>query len=82
MLDTSIFFFSHNVFKRLFPPVRQKSSLCGKGLTRSTFLAKSCFEGITVSAGKELIDTDSQILKLKLTLSQPNEGSITVSSYI
>ena len=29
---TSIFFFSHHVFKRLFPPVRQKSSLCGKGL--------------------------------------------------
>ena len=33
MLVTSIFFFSHNVFKRLFPPVRQKSSLFGKGLT-------------------------------------------------
>ena len=32
MLVTSIFFFSHNVFKRLFPPVHQKSSLCGKGL--------------------------------------------------
>ena len=23
IVDTSIFFFSHNVFKRLFPPVRQ-----------------------------------------------------------
>ena len=32
MLLMSIFFFSHNVFKRLFPPVCQKSSLCGKGL--------------------------------------------------
>ena len=32
MLVTSIFFFSHNVFKRLFPPVRQKSSLCGNRL--------------------------------------------------
>ena len=32
MLVTSIFFFSHNVFRRLFPSVRQKSSLCGKGL--------------------------------------------------
>ena len=28
----SIFFFSHNVFKRIFPPGHQKSSLCGKGL--------------------------------------------------
>ena len=35
MLVTSIFFFSHNVFKRLFPPVCQKSSLCGKGLNLS-----------------------------------------------
>ena len=26
----------HNVFKRLFPPVRQKSSLCGNGLTFAT----------------------------------------------
>ena len=34
MLVTSIFFFSHNVFKRLFPPVRQKSSLCGNSLKR------------------------------------------------
>ena len=33
MLVTSIFLFSHNVFRRLFPPVRQKSSLCGNGLT-------------------------------------------------
>ena len=32
MLVTSIFFFSHDVFKRPFPPVRQKSSLCGKVL--------------------------------------------------
>ena len=32
MLVTSIFFFSYNVFKRIFPPVRQKSSLCGNGL--------------------------------------------------
>ena len=32
MLVNSIFFFS-NVFKRLFPSVCQKSSLCGKGLT-------------------------------------------------
>ena len=29
---TSIFFFSNNVFKGIFPLVRQKSSLCGKGL--------------------------------------------------
>ena len=33
MLVTSIFFFSHNGFKRLFPSVHQKSSLCGNGLT-------------------------------------------------
>ena len=33
MLVTSIFFFSHDVFKRPFPPVRQKSPLCGKRLT-------------------------------------------------
>ena len=33
MLVTSIFFFSHNVFKSLFPPAHQKSSLCGKRLT-------------------------------------------------
>ena len=26
------FFLSHNVFTRLFPPVHQKSSLCGNGL--------------------------------------------------
>ena len=32
MLVTSIFFFSRNVFKRLFPPVCQKSLLCGNGL--------------------------------------------------
>ena len=32
MLVTSIFFFFHNVFKTLFPPVHPKSSLCGKGL--------------------------------------------------
>ena len=32
MLVTNIFFFSHNVFKRLFPPVHQKSSFCGKEL--------------------------------------------------
>ena len=38
MLVTSIFFFSHNVFKRLFPAVRQKSSLCGKGLTENISL--------------------------------------------
>ena len=30
--ETSIFFFSYNVFKRLFPPGRQKSSMCGKRL--------------------------------------------------
>ena len=34
MLVYSIFFFSHNVFKRLFPPVCRKSSLCGKRLNR------------------------------------------------
>ena len=33
MLVTSIFFFSHNVFKSPFPPMCQKSSLCGNGLT-------------------------------------------------
>ena len=32
MLVTSIFFFSHNVFKRLFPSVHPKLSLCGKEL--------------------------------------------------
>ena len=32
------FFFSHNVFKRLFPPVRQKSSLCDKGLNAAEIL--------------------------------------------
>ena len=47
MLDTSIFFFSHNVFKGLFPPVRQKSSLCGNGLTQIlTTLKKRHFENI------------------------------------
>ena len=29
----SIFFFSHDVFKRLFPLVHQKSSSCDNGLT-------------------------------------------------
>ena len=33
MMVTSIFSFSHNVLKKPFPPVRQKSSLCGNGLT-------------------------------------------------
>ena len=32
MLVTSIFFFSYNIFKKLFPSVRKKSSFCGKGL--------------------------------------------------
>ena len=32
MLVTSIFFFSNNVFQRPFPPVCQKTSLCGNGL--------------------------------------------------
>ena len=32
MLVTSIFFFSHNVFKRFFPSVRPRLSLCGTGL--------------------------------------------------
>ena len=32
MRVTSIFFFSHNVFRRPFPHGHQKSSLCGKGL--------------------------------------------------
>ena len=32
MQVTCIFFFSHNVFKRRFPPVRQKAPLCGNGL--------------------------------------------------
>ena len=32
MLVTSILFFSHNVFKRLFHSMCQKSSLCGSGL--------------------------------------------------
>ena len=44
MLVTSTFFFSHNVFKRLFPRLRQKSSLCGKGLidvhVKSNFFSK------------------------------------------
>ena len=34
MLVTSIFFFSHNVFEKLFPTVLQKSSLCGNGLRK------------------------------------------------
>ena len=33
MLVTSIFFFSHNVFKRLLSQDRLKSGLCGKELT-------------------------------------------------
>ena len=41
MLVTRIFFFSHNVFKRLFTPVRQNSSLCGKGLTKNKSFASS-----------------------------------------
>ena len=32
MLVTSIFSFSHNVFKRLLSQGRQKAALCGKGL--------------------------------------------------
>ena len=34
MLVTSIFSFSHNVFKRLLLQGREKSGLCGKGLNR------------------------------------------------
>ena len=37
-LVTSIFFFSHDVFKRLFPPVRQKLSLCGKELKKLVYI--------------------------------------------
>ena len=37
MLVTSIFFFSHNVFIRLFPLVCQKSSSCGKELKKKAF---------------------------------------------
>ena len=33
MLVTSIFSFSHNVFKRLLPQCHKKSGLCGKELT-------------------------------------------------
>ena len=33
MLDTSIFPFSHNVFKKPLSKGRQKSGLCGKGLS-------------------------------------------------
>ena len=33
-LVTSIFFFSHIFFERLFPSVFQKSSLCGQGLSK------------------------------------------------
>ena len=60
MLATSIFFFSHNVFKRLFPPVRQKSSLCGNGITKQsrllTTLRKKPFENI-VGKGKKMLAT-------------------------
>ena len=41
-------FFSHNVFKSLFPPVRQTSPLCGKGLmtthTHMTARLGQCIE--------------------------------------
>ena len=40
MLITNIFFFSHNVLKRLFPPVRRKSSLCGNGLIVKVMLCQ------------------------------------------
>ena len=40
MLVTSISFFSHIVLKRLFPPVRQKSSLCGKELIKISNMLK------------------------------------------
>ena len=37
MLDTIIFSFSHNVFKKLLFQGRQKSELCGKGLRNYIF---------------------------------------------
>ena len=46
MLVTSIFFFSHNVYERIFPPIRPKSSLCGNGLK----IAKKCFGPISASS--------------------------------
>ena len=41
MLVTSIFSFSHNVFKSCLPQVRKKSGLCRTQLTTMT---KMCFE--------------------------------------
>ena len=65
ILVTSIFFFSHNVFKRLFAPVRQKSSLCGKKL--SMHFMYVTFIGIRLSV---LVLTLSKTTKFRLFQTQ------------
>ena len=47
MLVTSIFFFSHYVFKRLFRPVGPKSSLCGKEVTKQQYLGLVQIESVS-----------------------------------
>ena len=69
MLVTSIFFFSHNVFKWLFAPVRQKLSLCGKGLIPKPELSqKQAIFKENLSSRKEIIPQPGEVDSSKLRL--------------
>ena len=61
MLVTSIFFFSHNVFKSLFAPAHQKSSLCGKGLIHGMKMGKPVNKPVS-SCSKVLYATQPHVL--------------------
>ena len=49
-----IFFFSHDVFKRVFTQGRQKSGLCGKELTSIFFFSNNVFKNAFLRVVKPL----------------------------
>ena len=78
MLVTSIFFFSHNVFKRFFPPRRQKSSLCGKGLKHLAHENLSLCQQKILDRSKFKAFVEDKINEIKKTENLLKEGKKTL----
>ena len=76
MLVTSIFFFSHNVFKRLISQGRQKSGLCGKELTEIIFNSSPNNKILDWTSLKAFADDISDVAKIMISLKDRVENIV------